>query len=192
MRSLTFVVVAVMWQLGTATAQDRPKRLSAADFLEVSFPIDVIKAAREADAIALRIVEIRREIELRLKKAERVYDDALFRPDISVDQLISAHQNYRTILLDYWSVDQNLKVADEVVESYYSAWTVNGVDELSAQVFQKWLQAACANYISANSSEIEASRLMLNIGIDRINRQLRRQKQKPGRYKAPKLRRIND
>lgn len=193
MRSFTFVVVAVMFQLGTATAQDRPTRLSADVFVETSFPDDIIRAARHADAIALRIAKMRHEIELSLKEAEIVYDDALFRrPNISVVLLVSAFENYQAVLSEYWSVDQYLKGVDVIVESRYTAWAENGVEPSSALIFQRWREAAHANYVSVSSDEEKAYRLMLNIGIDRINRQLRRDKQKLGRYKAPRFRRIND
>lgn len=189
MRSFTFVVVAVgLLQLGTATAQDRPMRLSADIFVEASFPNDVIEAARKADEVALRTAEMRREIELRLRRVEKVYDDALLWPNISIDRLISVFENYSAVSSEYWSVDQNLKIADEVVESRYYIWTLKGFSPSSAQVFQMWREAARANYISVSSEEEETYRLMLNIGIDRINRQLQRQR----RHKVPTLRRIND
>lgn len=197
MRTLTVVVGSVVvWLVAlgvSASAQERPMRLSADVFEEASFPKDIINAARHADEIALRTAEMRHEIELRLKEAEIVYDDALFwRPNISIDQLISALENYRAVLSEYWSVDQYLKGIDVVVESRYAAWTKSGVEPSSAQVFQRWLEAARANYVSVSLDEEGAYRLMFNIGIDRINRQLRRQKQGHGRYKAPTLRRIND
>ena len=176
MKALTIVIGFFAVAMGTtASAQDQEaasERLTAGVLIDAAFPVEVFGPALEADAIAARTCEDRLKYQRYLDQLEPMYDSALRRPDIPVEQFQKVYSEYGRLLSGLGRLQRELKLADDnVIEGYYHlASDGEGIDPEMEKVYKDWLAAARASYVT--QEEQETSLLLLEMGRERIVREL--------------------